>query len=71
MTKQVKEVSGTSSHISQNSKDIVHLVNDLSNIAKTYVESTNYVEESMKEQEMSVQEVAELARCLNVLAYEL
>ncbi|MFD0767858.1 methyl-accepting chemotaxis protein [Bacillus sp. CGMCC 1.60114] len=71
VTKQVKEVSGTSSHVSQNSKDIVHLVNDLSNIAKTYVESTNYVEESMKEQEMSVQEVAELASCLNVLAYEL
>ncbi|MGG0237923.1 hypothetical protein [Bacillus rhizoplanae] len=36
-----------------------------------HIYSKNYVEESMKEQEMSVQEVAELASCLNTPAYEL
>lgn len=40
-------------------------------VLQRHIYSKNYVEESMKEQEMSVQEVAELASCLNTPAYEL
>lgn len=71
VTSQVKAVSGTSSDVLQKSQGIVQVVNHLSQIAKTYAESSNHVEESMKEQEMTVQEIAELATSLSWLAQEL
>lgn len=54
----------------QNSENIVRVVNELSLIANTYANSSN-IEESMKEQEMSVQDIAELASSLSWLSQEL
>ncbi|PEB50921.1 methyl-accepting chemotaxis protein [Bacillus pseudomycoides] len=71
VTNQVKEVSSNSNDILQNSQGIVQVVDELSHIAKTYANSSGHVEESMKEQEMSVQDIAELATSLSWLAQEL
>ncbi len=48
----------------KNSQNIVRVVNELSLIANKYANSSSNVEESMKEQEMSVQDIAELASSL-------
>ncbi|MED3446745.1 methyl-accepting chemotaxis protein [Bacillus thuringiensis] len=71
VTDQVKAVSGNSSDILQNSQNIVQVVNELSHIANTYANSSSNVEESMKEQEISVQDIAELATSLSWLSQEL
>lgn len=71
VTNQVRVVSDTSSDILQNSQNIVRVVNELSLIANTYANSSNNIEESMKEQEMSVQDIAELASSLSWLSQEL
>ncbi|MBJ8007055.1 methyl-accepting chemotaxis protein [Bacillus cereus] len=71
VTNQVRAVSSNSSDILQNSQDIVQVVNELSHIANTYANSSSNVEESMKEQEMSVQDIAELATSLSWLSQEL
>ncbi|QKE05659.1 methyl-accepting chemotaxis protein [Bacillus cereus] len=71
VTNQVRVVSSNSSDISQNSQNIVRVVNELSLIANTYTNSSSNVEESMKEQEMSVQDIAELASSLSWLSQEL
>ncbi len=55
----------------QNSQNIVQVVNELSHIANTYANSSSNVEESMKEQEISVQDIAELATSLSWLSQEL
>lgn len=55
----------------QNSQNIVRVVNELSLIANKYANSSNNIEESMKEQEMSVQDIAELASSLSWLSQEL
>ncbi|MDA2631359.1 MULTISPECIES: methyl-accepting chemotaxis protein [Bacillus] len=71
VTNQVGVVSSNSSDILQNSQNIVRVVNELSLIANTYTNSSSNVEESMKEQEMSVQDIAELASSLSWLSQEL
>ncbi|MEQ3591808.1 methyl-accepting chemotaxis protein [Bacillus albus] len=71
ITNQVRVVSSNSSDILQNSQNIVRVVNELSLIANTYANSSNNIEESMKEQEMSVQDIAELASSLSWLSQEL
>ncbi|MEB9671864.1 MULTISPECIES: methyl-accepting chemotaxis protein [Bacillus cereus group] len=71
VTNQVRVVSCNSSDILQNSQNIVRVVNELSLIANTYTNSSSNVEESMKEQEMSVQDIAELASSLSWLSQEL
>ncbi|CAM4098037.1 methyl-accepting chemotaxis protein [Bacillus albus] len=71
VTNQVRVVSRNSSDILQNSQNIVRVVNELSLIANTYTNSSSNVEESMKEQEMSVQDIAELASSLSWLSQEL
>lgn len=71
VTNQVRVVSSNSSDILQNSQNIVRVVNELSLIANTYTNSSSNVEESMKEQEMSVQDIAELASSLSWLSQEL
>ncbi|MDA2671539.1 methyl-accepting chemotaxis protein [Bacillus cereus] len=71
VTNQVRVVSSNSSDILQNSKNIVRVVNELSLIANMYTNSSSNVEESMKEQEMSVQDIAELASSLSWLSQEL
>ncbi|PGW58339.1 methyl-accepting chemotaxis protein [Bacillus cereus] len=71
VTNQVKIVSSNSSDILQNSQNIVRVVNELSLIANKYANSSNNIEESMKEQEMSVQDIAELASSLSWLSQEL
>ncbi|MBM6647217.1 methyl-accepting chemotaxis protein [Bacillus sp. RIT 809] len=71
VTNQVRAVSSNSSDILQNSQNIVQVVNELSHIANTYANSSSNVEESMKEQEMSVQDIAELATSLSWLSQEL
>ncbi|AKR07592.1 methyl-accepting chemotaxis protein [Bacillus cereus BAG1X2-3] len=71
VTDQVKAVSSNSGDILQNSQNIVQVVNELSHIANTYANSSGNIEESMKEQEMSVQDIAELATSLSWLAQEL
>ncbi|RVU65721.1 methyl-accepting chemotaxis protein [Bacillus thuringiensis] len=68
VTNQVRVVSSNSSDILQNSQNIVRVVNELSLIANTYTNSSSNVEESMKEQEMSVQDIAELASSLSWLS---
>lgn len=55
----------------KNSQNIVQVVNELSHIANTYANSSSNVEESMKEQEISVQDIAELATSLSWLSQEL
>ena len=71
VTNEVRVVSSNSSDILQNSQNIVRVVNELSLIANTYTNSSSNVEESMKEQEMSVQDIAELASSLSWLSQEL
>ncbi|WP_242236006.1 methyl-accepting chemotaxis protein [Bacillus cereus group sp. BfR-BA-01316] len=71
VTKQVRAVSSNSNDILQNSQNIVQVVNELSHIANTYANSSSNVEASMKEQEMSVQDIAELATSLSWLSQEL
>ncbi|MGO5008471.1 methyl-accepting chemotaxis protein [Bacillus wiedmannii] len=71
VTNQVRVVSSNSSDILQNSQNIVRVVNELSLIANTYANSSSNIEESMKEQEMSVQDIAELASSLSWLSQEL
>ncbi|UYX52966.1 methyl-accepting chemotaxis protein [Bacillus thuringiensis] len=70
VTNQVRAVSSNSNDILQNSQNIVRVVNELSLIANKYANSSN-VQESMKEQEMSVQDIAELASSLSWLSQEL
>ncbi|EJV58290.1 methyl-accepting chemotaxis protein [Bacillus cereus] len=70
VTNQVRVVSSNSSDILQNSQNMVRVVNELSHIANTYANSSN-IEERMKEQEMSVQDIAELATSLSWLSQEL
>ncbi|MGH1327570.1 methyl-accepting chemotaxis protein [Bacillus pretiosus] len=71
VTSQVRVVSSNSSDILQSSQNIVRVVNELSLIANKYANSSNNIEESMKEQEMSVQDIAELASSLSWLSQEL
>lgn len=71
VTNQVRVVSSNSSDILQNSQNIVRVVNELSLIANKYANSSSNVKESMKEQEMSVQDIAELASSLSWLSQEL
>ncbi|HDR6312756.1 TPA: methyl-accepting chemotaxis protein [Bacillus cereus] len=71
VTNQVRVVSDNSSDILQNSQNIVRVINELSLIANRYANSSSNVEESMKEQEMSVQDIAELASSLSWLSQEL
>ncbi|MBX0350676.1 methyl-accepting chemotaxis protein [Bacillus toyonensis] len=71
VTNQVRAVSSNSSDILQNSKNIVRVVNELSHIANMYANSSSNIEASMKEQEMSVQDIAELASSLSWLSQEL
>ncbi|PFX54470.1 methyl-accepting chemotaxis protein [Bacillus wiedmannii] len=71
VTNQVRVVSSNSSDILQNSENIVRVVNELSHIANMYANSSSNIEASMKEQEMSVQDIAELASSLNWLSQEL
>ncbi|RWS41571.1 methyl-accepting chemotaxis protein [Bacillus mycoides] len=71
VTKQVRAVSSNSNDIWKNSQKIVQVVNELSHIANTYAHSSSNVEASMKEQEMSVQDIAELATSLSWLSQEL
>ncbi|ALQ66205.1 methyl-accepting chemotaxis protein [Bacillus thuringiensis] len=71
VTNQVEVVSSNSNNILQNSQNIVRVVNELSLIANKYANSSSNVQESMKEQEMSVQDIAELASSLSWLSQEL
>jgi len=71
VTNQIKATSSNSSDIFKNSQTIIQIVNELSHIANTYVDSSSNVETSMKEQEVYVQEIAELATSLSGLSQEL
>ncbi|WP_100616775.1 methyl-accepting chemotaxis protein [Bacillus cereus] len=71
VTNQIKATSNHSSDILKDNQTIVQFVNELSNIANTYVNSSSNVETSMKEQELYVQDIAELANSLNWLSQEL
>ncbi|HHK5548851.1 methyl-accepting chemotaxis protein [Bacillus sp. FSL K6-0273] len=71
VTNQIKANSSNSRDVLENSQSIVQIVNELSHIANTYECSSSNVEISMKEQEMYVQDIAELANSLNWLSREL
>ncbi|BCA36929.1 methyl-accepting chemotaxis protein (plasmid) [Bacillus wiedmannii] len=71
VTNQIKANSNNSSDILKDNQTIVQFVNELSHIADTYVNSSSNVETSMKEQELYVQDIAELANSLNWLSQEL
>ncbi|MGE6551635.1 methyl-accepting chemotaxis protein [Bacillus mycoides] len=71
VTNQIKETSNNSSDILKDNQTIVQIVNELSYIANTYVNSSSNVEISMKEQELYVKDIAELANSLNWLSQEL
>ncbi|HDR8183781.1 TPA: methyl-accepting chemotaxis protein [Bacillus thuringiensis] len=71
VTNQIKETSNNSSDILKGNQATVQIVNELSYIANTYVNSGSNVEISMKEQELYVQDIAELANSLNWLSQEL
>ncbi|HDX9512429.1 TPA: HAMP domain-containing protein [Bacillus cereus] len=71
VTNQIKANSSNSRDVLENSQSIVQIVNELSHIANTYECSSSNVEISMKEQEMYVQDIAELANSLNWLSQEL
>ncbi|PFI80308.1 methyl-accepting chemotaxis protein [Bacillus cereus] len=71
VTNQIKANSNNSSDILKDNQTIVQFVNELSHIANTYVNSSSNVETSMKEQELYVQNIAELANSLNWLSQEL
>ncbi|HDR5270555.1 chemotaxis protein [Bacillus thuringiensis] len=51
--------------------NIVQIVNELSHISNTYLDSSSNVETSMKEQEMYVQESGELSTSFSWLSQEL
>ncbi|HFU4564346.1 methyl-accepting chemotaxis protein [Bacillus cereus] len=71
VTNQIKANSNNSSDILKDNQTIVQFVNELSHIVNTYVNSSSNVEKSMKEQELYVQDIAELAISLNWLSQEL
>lgn len=71
VTNQIKANSSNSRDVLENSQSIVQAVNELSHIANTYECSSSNVEISMKEQEMYVQDIAELANSLNWISQEL
>ncbi|EMK2596531.1 HAMP domain-containing protein [Bacillus cereus] len=71
VTNQIKATSNHSSEILTDNQTIVQFINELSHIANTYVNSSSNVETSMKEQELYVQDIAELANSLNWLSQEL
>ncbi|MCU4981244.1 methyl-accepting chemotaxis protein [Bacillus cereus] len=71
VTNQIKANSSNSRDVLENSQSIVQAVNELSHIANTYECSSSNVEISMKEQEMYVQHIAELANSLNWISQEL
>lgn len=71
VTNQIKATSNHSSDILKDNQTIVQFINELSHIANTYVNSSSNVETSMKEQELYVQDIAELANSLNWLSQEL
>lgn len=71
VTNQIKATSNHSSDILKNNQTIVQFINELSHIANTYVNSSSNVETSIKEQELYVQDIAELANSLNWLSQEL
>ncbi|WP_088363728.1 methyl-accepting chemotaxis protein [Bacillus cereus] len=71
VTNQIKATSNHSSDILKDNQTIVQFVNELSHIANTYVNNSSNVETSMKEQELYVQDIAELANSLNWLSQEL
>ncbi|OJE17756.1 chemotaxis protein [Bacillus thuringiensis] len=71
VTNQIKANSSNSRDVLENSQSIVQIVNELSHIANTYECSSSNVEISMKEQELYVQDIAELANSLNWLSQEL
>ncbi|RWQ73412.1 methyl-accepting chemotaxis protein [Bacillus cereus] len=71
VTNQIKATSNHSSDILKNNQTIVQFINELSDIANTYVNSSSNVGTSMKEQELYVQDIAELANSLNWLSQEL
>lgn len=71
VTNQIKATSSNSRDILENSQSIIQVVNELSHITNTYANSSSNVEISMKEQEMYVQDIAELANSLNWLSQEL
>ncbi|PFJ36933.1 methyl-accepting chemotaxis protein [Bacillus thuringiensis] len=68
---QIKATSNNSSDMLKDNQTIVQFVNELSQIANTYVNSSSNVETSMKEQEFYVQDIAELANSLKWLSQEL
>ncbi|MEE3959987.1 methyl-accepting chemotaxis protein [Bacillus cereus] len=71
VTNQIKATSNHSSDILKDNQTIVQFVNELSHIANTYVNNSSNVETSMKEQELYVQDIAELANSLKWLSQEL
>ncbi|MBK0075482.1 methyl-accepting chemotaxis protein [Bacillus sp. S56] len=71
VTNQIQVTSNNSSDILKDNQTIVQFVNELSHIANTYVNSSSNVETSMKEQELYVQDIAELANSLKWLSQEL
>ncbi|MGH1276434.1 methyl-accepting chemotaxis protein [Bacillus cereus] len=71
VTNQIKANSNNSSDILKDNQTIVQFVNELSHIVNTYVNSSSNVEKSMKEQELYLQDIAELANSLNWLSQEL
>lgn len=71
VTNQIKATSNYSSYILENSQTIVKSVDELLHGANTYANSSRNVEICMKEQEMYVQDIAELATSLSWLSQEL
>ncbi len=71
VTNQIKATTVNSRDILESNQSIVQVVNELSYIANTYVNSSSNVEISMKEHQMYVQDIAELANSLNWLSQEL
>ncbi|MHA4095904.1 methyl-accepting chemotaxis protein [Bacillus cereus] len=71
VTNQIKATSNNSSDMLKDNQTIVQFVNELSHIANTYVNNSSNVKISMKEQELYVQDIAELANSLNWLSQEL
>ncbi len=71
VTNQIKANSSNLRDVLENSQSIVQIVNELSHIANTYECSSSNVEISMKEQEMYVQDIAEMANSLKWLSQEL
>lgn len=60
--------SSNSGDILQNSQTIVRVENELLHIANTYANSSSNAEGSIKEQEVYVQDIAELATSLSWLS---